>query len=181
MKAVTVTLALIASYLSYGQASQSLSIGPDFGFPTNTFGDAKTGLGGSLEYNIKITGPLGAQFHIGYQSFTSKSNSSQEVTFLPIRLGLIAFVYQDLIFVSADAGTSHYYSPSTGTKQDGFTFGAGAGYRILINKNQFVQVSGYYNRHHFKKTQPFLQEYNYNWFNLRAAYGLSWGKKIRKE
>jgi hypothetical protein len=117
--------------------------------------------------------------HAGYISFTSKYDADSKITFLPIRLGLQAFVYEDLIFVFADAGTSHYYSPTSGTNQNGFTFGAGFGYRYLISSGQFLQLSGYYNLHNFKRKET-NQDYNYNWFSIRAAYGLSWGKGKKK-
>ncbi|HEX7906387.1 MAG TPA: hypothetical protein VF487_21080 [Chitinophagaceae bacterium] len=163
-------------HFSVGQIVHSISIGPDLGIPTESFGKANLGFGGSLEYNVKFSGPVGAQFHIGYQSFSNKIYSDQKVTFLPIRLGVIGFIYQDILFLNADAGISHYYSPSTGTNQNGFTFGAGGGSKLKLGSGQFIQVSAYYNLHHYDGLYA-GNGYNYNWFNIRAAYGLSWGKK----
>ncbi len=179
-KFIVLICALLFTIESFSQLSHSLSLGPDLGIPTESFGKANLGFGGSLEYNMIFSEKIGPQFHIAYQSFTNKIYSDQKVTFLPIRLGIVGFLYQDLIFVSADAGVSHYYSPSTGTKQNGFSFGAGAGYRLPLSSGQFIQASAYYNLHHFKG-QYASDGYNYNWFNIRAAYGISWGKKIRKE
>lgn len=162
------------------QTRHSVSLGPDLGIPTESFGKVNLGLGGSLEYNMVLKGKIGPQIHIGYQRFTSKVYSDHKVTFLPIRIGLIGFIYQDIFFVSADAGRSRYYSPTTDTEQNGFTFGIGAGSKLPLSGGQFMQVSVYFNRHHFEGEFP-GQEYNYNWFNIRAAYGISWGKKTEKE
>jgi hypothetical protein len=163
----------------FGQLTQSVSLGPDLGIPTKSFGKANLGIGCSLQYQVKFSGPVAIQLHIGYSSFTNKLYSEDKVSFLPVRIGAVYYLYQDVIFVSADAGVSRYYSPLTGTKQNGFTFGAGAGYRLLINNRQFVQLSGYYNLHYFKNAQA-NPGYNYNWFNIRAAYGFLWGKGNKK-
>jgi Outer membrane protein beta-barrel domain len=176
---ICVGLILVSGPL-FSQLTHSVSIGPDLGIPTPSLGKANIGFGGSLQYQIKFSPPLALQLHVGYISFTNKLYADDKVTFLPVRLGGVYYLYQDIIFVSADAGISHYYSPSTGTKQNGFTLGTGIGYRYPISNSQFVQVSGYYNLHNFKRAQS-SQDYNYNWFNVRAAYGLSCGKGKREK
>lgn len=163
----------------YSQASHSLHIGPHLGIPSNNLGNASLGFGGSVEYNLKFRGPIGGQFHLGYSRFSNKSISDQEVTFLPIRIGAIAYIYEEIFFINADAGISRYSSKSTGTKQSGFTLGIGTGYRQPLTGGQFVQFSAYFNLHHFEGATG-ARGYNYSWFNIRAAYGLSWGRKKLK-
>ena len=164
------------------QLTHSISLGPELSIPGKNFGKSNLGFGGSFEYMVKFNAPVGIQFHFGYSGFPNKFYSNSKISFLPVRLGLVGFIYQDLIFVSADAGISHYHSPSTVTDQNGFSFGAGGGYKLFFDpeKKQFVQLSAYFNMHNFRN-DTFGQNYNYGWFNIRAAYGLSWGKKIKTE
>lgn len=177
---IVALLILFCTERVYSQTGHSVSLGTDLGIPTESLGAAKLGFGGSLQYQLKFSDRIAAQLHIGYSGFSNKHDDNQKVSFLPVRLGAVAFIYQDIIFVSADAGVSHYHSPSTLTNQTGFSFGAGTGYRYLIGNGQFIQISGYYNMHNFKREDT-GQDYNYNWFNIRAAYGLSWGKGKKKE
>jgi hypothetical protein len=159
------------------QILQSISLGYDLGIPSKNFAtSSKLATGGSLQYQAKFNGPLGVQVHIGYSHFTNKAVSDEYVDFLPVRIGFIYFLYQDIIFVSADGGVSRY-SASSGTKQNGFTFGFGPGYKLYFNptSKQFVQFSAYYNLHHFYS--KYTGGYNYTWFNIRAAYGISFSKR----
>jgi hypothetical protein len=166
-------------FFSYSQNTHFVSIGPDLSIPSTNLGSANVSLGGSFQYQLKFNAPVAAQLHVGYAHFEDQFGG--KVSFLPVRAGLAGFLYQDLLFVSADAGFSKYHSPTTGTKQTGFSFGTGAGYRLPLSNKQFLQFSAYYNLHNFKN-DLFGQNYNYNWFNIRAAFGLAFGKgKATKE
>ena len=173
-----ITFYLICGVSLSAQITNSISLGPDFGIPGKRFGSgARLGIGGSLDYQLKLSVPVGLQIHAGYIKFSDKNYSDTWVSFVPIRLGIVGFIYQDLIFAFVDAGISHYHA-STTTKQNGFSFGLGGGYKLFFNpdKKQFVQLSAYYNLHNFKRDIT-SQNYNYTWFNIRAAYGLSFGKR----
>jgi len=160
----------------YCQPTQSVTFGIDYSITSANFGATKSGIGGSADYQIKFNAPVGLQFHIGYSHFKNKVLSNDVVNFLPVRAGVVGFLYQDVIFIFADAGISHY-SASSGTKQNGFSFGIGPGYKLYFNpdKKQFLQLSAYFNLHHFYSN--YSGGYNYTWFNIRAAYGLSFSKK----
>jgi len=176
MKRIIIFPYLLLGHFSYSQISHSISLGPDLALPSKNFGAIKTGIGGSIDYQVKFQGPIGAQLHIGYNHFKNKVVSNDFVNFLLVRAGIVGFIYQDIIFVAADAGISHY-SASTVTKQTGFSFGIGPGYKLFFNpeKKQFVQLSAYFNLHKFKS--PATGSYNYTWFNIRLAYGFSFSKK----
>jgi hypothetical protein len=165
----------------FSQVNHSISLGPDLGIPSKNFGTrAQIAVGGSFNYEAKFQIPVGIRFHIGYIKFSDEGITNSWVSFLPIRGGLAGYIYEDLIFVFVEAGVSRYRA-STTTKQNGFSFGGGVGYKLYFNldKKQFVQVSASYNLHNFK-TGQFGQDYNYTWFSIGAAYGISLGKKSNK-
>lgn len=164
----------------FGQIDHSISLGPDLSIPTESLGRANLGFGGSLQYQLKFSAPVAVQLHVGYSSFTNKVYSDQRVSFLPVRLGAVGFVYQDIFFVYADAGISQYHSKSGDPDRSGFSFGAGVGYKQSLDNGQFLQFSAYYNLNKFKRETPGYY-YKYNWFNIRAAYGLLWGKGRNRE
>ena len=176
-------LFLILIFLSnslFGQITHSINIGPDLGIPGKNISKVSSlGFGGSFEYVYKFSPKIGARLYTGFSRFNGKTYDGF-VAFWPIRAGIQAFIYEDVIFIYADGGISNY-SASTGTKQTGPSFGFGAGYRQFLSKHQFIQVSAYFNYHKFKKAL-FSQNYNYTWINFRVAYGLNWGRKsIQKE
>lgn len=158
------------------QITHSISIGPDLGLPAKSFGSESTlGIGVSLEYQAKFRAPIAIQVHVGYSHFSNKVLSNDKVSFLPVRIGLAGFVYKDLFFISADAGISHF-SASTETRQTGFSLGMGPGCKFYLNaeSKQFFQFSAYYNVHNYRqKSGGNSYNYNYTWFNVRAAYGFS--------
>jgi hypothetical protein len=157
-----------------GQTMQTISIGGDLSVPSSSLKSSSPSFGGSLQYLFKFNAPVGLQFHVGYNHF--KDALGGKVNFLPVRAGVVSYLYEDLLYVYADAGISHYQSPTTTTKQDGFSFGIGAGFRQELSRNNFLQFSAYYNLHNFKLPAT-GQNYNYTWFNVRAAYGFSFGRK----
>ena len=139
-------LCVLASSVLFGQPINSLSIGPDLALPANNFGaNATLGIGGSLEYQAISRGRIAAHVHAGYVHFSNKVVLEENISFVPIRIGIAALVYKDVFFVSGDVGVS-YASSSTGTKQLGFSVGVGPGYKFYLNagKKQFLQFSTYY-------------------------------------
>ena len=162
------------------QVTHSVSLGPDLGLPAKSFGSESTlGIGGSWNYQAKFKGPIGFQIHAGYIHFSNKVLSDDKVDFIPIRFGPVAYIYKDVFFIFADVGVSHF-SASTGTKQTGFSFGLGPGYNIYIGpeSKHFLQFSAYYNLHNYKhESGGNSYNYNYTWFNIRAAYGFSFSRK----
>lgn len=177
MKQLILSLLLFISFESISQNTHRFSIGPDLGLPSKgSFGSTvNVSIGGSVQYQVKFAAPFGLQVHAGYSHF---GDNYGKVSFLPVRAGVVGYLYQDLIYAYADAGASRYHSPTTGTTQTGFSFGAGAGYLLPIDATKFIQLSAYYNLHRFNyKNDPYGQDYNYNWFNVRAAFGFSLGKR----
>lgn len=173
-------ISILFSFNSLSQNNHSLSIGSDLSIPSkNTLGrNTSVSLGGSIQYQLKFNAPIGLQAHIGYNHFTDGLGG--KVNFLPIRGGIVGFIYKDLIYLYADAGISRYHSPTTTTTQNGFSFGSGGGYKLMFNNKQILQISAYFNLHNFRN-DIFGQNYNYEWFNIRAAYGFSFGKGKQKE
>jgi hypothetical protein len=174
MKKIFLFILLFGFYSSKSQVTHSISLGPDLGLPGKNFGsEATLGIGGSIEYQAKFRAPIAIHFHAGYSHFSNKVLSDDKVDFLPIRIGVAGFIYKDQLFISADAGVSHF-SASTGTNQTGFSFGIGPGFKFYLNpeSKQFLQLSAYYNLHNYdSKTSG--QNYSYTWFNIRVAYGFS--------
>jgi hypothetical protein len=175
-KTIILSLVLLKNLFICCQITHSLSIGPDLSIPAKNFGSESTlGIGGSLEYQAKFKGHIGLQLHVGYSHFSNKVLSDDKVDFLPVRIGVIGFIYKDQLFISADAGISHF-AASTGTKQIGFSFGIGPGYKFYFSpeSKHFLQFSAYYNLHNYQhESGGNSYNYNYTWFNIRAAYGFS--------
>lgn len=182
MKLLFLSLLLFISFASFSQITHRFTIGPDLGLPAKkSFGSTvNVSIGGSVQYQLKFAAPVGLQLHAGYSHF---ADNYGKVSFLPIRAGVVGYLYQDLIYAYVDAGASRYHSPTTGTTQTGFSFGAGAGYRLPIDETKFVQLSAYYNLHRFNYKDDLLgRDFNYNWFNVRAAIGfLTGGRKTSHE
>ena len=86
------------------QVTHSVNIGPSVGLPGKNLKAAKTGWGGELDYTAKFALPIGAHIHIGYTHFTNKNFTDEQLSFMPVRAGLTGFIFQDQIFVTADAG-----------------------------------------------------------------------------
>lgn len=164
--------------LIYAQKRNFISMGPDISLPSTNLKGTSVSIGGSFQYQIKFNAPVALQLHAGYSHF--KDGFGGKVNFLPIRAGVVGYLYQDILYVYTDAGISHYQSPTTTTKQNGFSFGFGGGYRQKLGVSQFLQFSTYYNLHNFKLAAT-SQNYNYTWFNIRAAYGFSFGRKSKKD
>ena len=170
---VVICVLFVINYLQ-GQVSHSLSIGPDLGLGANFGKSSKASIGGSIEYVAKFSDIFGIRLSSGYNKFKGKVYDDF-VSFLPVRAGVQAFVYEDLIFVFTEAGIANYKA-STGTEKTGPSFDIGAGYRLPIANSQFVQLSAYFNFYRYKGDPP-GGDFNYTWFNFRVAYGLSFGKK----
>ena len=156
------------------QTTHSISIGPDLGLGANFGKSSKASIGGSLEYVTRFNDKIGIRLAGGYNKFKG-SYYDDYVSFLPVRIGVHAFLSQDVIFSFAEAGIANYKA-STGTKKTGPSFGIGAGYRQAIADNQFIQFSAIFNLYRYKGNSP-AGSFNYTWFNFRVAYGFSFGKK----
>jgi hypothetical protein len=157
-----------------GQVTHSVTLGPDLGLGANFGNSSKASLGGSIEYVAKLNSIIGIRLSGGYNKFKGKYYEDY-VSFLPIRAGIQAFLYQDLLFAFMEGGIANYKA-STGTEKTGPSFSIGAGYRQAIAENQFIQFSTYFNYNKYKGDPP-GGNLNYTWFNFRVAYGLSFGKK----
>jgi len=173
---IILTLNLVISLSLLSQITHTISFGPDLGLPSKNFGsETSLGIGGSLEYQFKFNAPVGLQLHAGYNHFPSKLTSNDNINFFPLRAGIVGFVYHDIMFISADFGISYFDEPGVEDyTKSGFSYGVGAGYKIYVNpdKKQFLQLTAYYNSHKYKDDR-WGQNYNYTWFNIRAAYGFS--------
>lgn len=177
-KLVLFILTLSIGKSLFSQVTHSLTIGPDLGLGANFGKAAKASVGGSVEYVAKISSKLGIRLSSGYNKFNDKYDDGW-VSFLPFRAGIQGFIYEDLIFVFGEAGIANYKA-STGTNKTGPSFAIGAGYRLPIANSQFIQLSSYFNFYRYKGDPP-GGDFNYTWFNFRAAYGLSFRKKNKSE
>lgn len=173
---------IFLSVTSFSQLTHSLSLGPELAIPGKNMSGANIGFGGSLQYQLKFSEKIGIQLHGGYNQFTGKSSSSGKIDFLSARVGLVGYLYEDVIFVSADAGVSRFHANTTGTKKNGFSLGIGGGYRFLIGPTQFAQLSVSYIPNSFRYSQSGQSYTNkYDWFGIRAAVGLNFGKRRSTE
>jgi len=164
----------LAVIFTFSQVTHSISLGPDVGLGSNFGKSSKASLGGSIEYVAKLSDIFGIRLSAGYNKFKGKVYDDY-VSFLPIRAGVQAFVFEDVIFFFIEGGVAKFKA-STGTEKTGPSFDIGAGYRVPLTYNQFIQLSGYFNYYRYKGDPP-GGDLNYTWFNFRVAYGLSFGKK----
>ncbi len=169
----TLLLALI-SRISSSQIVHSFTLGPTLGLGANFSKSSKASLGGSIDYVAKFSSVIGVRVSAGYNKFKGKVYDDY-VSFLPIRGGVQAFLAEDLIFIYGEGGVAKFKA-STGTEKTGPSFSFGAGRRQPIGSNHFIQLSVYFNYYKYKGDPP-GGDLNYTWFNFRAAYGLSFGKK----
>jgi hypothetical protein len=184
MKKILISLFLLMCIYSVSaQVTHSISIGPELSIPIKNFGsETPTSIGGSVDYQLKFNAPFALQAHIGFNRFKGALVGTR-LNFLPVRIGVVGYLYKDILFVSANAGVSFYNSPNGGLPaQTGLGFGAGGGYRQPLNNNKFIQLSGYYNLHKYKGN-PYgtAIEYDFTWFNIRLAYGLSFGRSNKEK
>lgn len=176
---VILIITFMNSVKTYCQISHYFSAGPEVSFPGKRLGsNTPASLGGSFQYQLKFNAPLAIQLHAGFNHFTDALGG--KVNFTPVRAGLVGYVYKDIFFADICAGISHFKATPSGITKDGFSFGLGGGYRQMFGNSQFVQVSFAYNSHNYKNA-TYSQDYNYTWFNVRAAYGFSFGGKKEKK
>jgi hypothetical protein len=154
-----------------GQVTHSISLGPNLGLGANFGNSAKASIGGNFEYVAKFSQVIGARVSIAYNKFRDKADEQRYVSFLPVRAGVQAFIYQDIFFVYAEGGIATYKSSNPDPALTKFSWSLGTGYRQPLAQNQFLQFSAWFN---YFKHNPNL---TYTWFNFGVAYGLSFGKK----
>jgi hypothetical protein len=152
------------------QVTHSITLGPDLGIGANFGKSSKASIGGTLEYVAKFSPVVGIRLSGGYNRFNGKFYDDH-VSFLRARAGFQAHLYQDIFFVFAEGGIATFKSSNPDPALTKFSWAAGAGYRQPLNKGQFLQFSAWFN---YFRHNPNL---TYTWFNFRAAYGLSFGKK----
>ncbi len=149
-------------------AQSSIFLGPQLGLASNFSRSSNIGFGASVEYINRFSQQIGFRGTVGYNYFKGKYFNNH-VSFLPVRIGLQSFLSTN-VFVLADAGIVAYNDNNNDSKT-GFSYSVGAGYNIPLDTKKFVQLSANYN---FFRYASYL---NYTWFNFRAAYSLSWGKR----
>lgn len=164
----------LASKLLISQTTHSLTIGPDLGLGANFGKSSKASIGGSIEYVAKFSSVIGVRVSAGYNKFKGKVYNDY-VSFLPIRAGVQAFIYQDIFFIYTEGGIATYKSSNPDPALTKFSWAIGTGYRQSLNNSQFLQFSAWFN---YFRHNPNL---TYTWFNFRAAYGFSFGKKNKLE
>lgn len=169
---------LLARDFLYSQVNHSISLGPDLGVGANFGKSSKASIGGSIEYVAKFSDKIGIRVSGGYNKFKGKYYDDY-VSFLPIRAGVQAFLYEDLIYLYGEGGVTKFKA-STGTEKTGPSFSFGVGDRLPIGANQFIQLSVYFNYYKYKGDPP-GGDLNYTWFNFRAAYGFSLSRKSTVE
>jgi hypothetical protein len=162
--------------LTFSQLNHTISLGPDLGIAANFGKSSKLSLGGSVEYALNFAPKVGIRLHAGYNKFKGKI-FDEYVSFLPVRAGVQGFIYQDIFFAFAEGGIATYKSSNPTPALTKFSWAAGLGYNQYIDqkRKQLIQTSVYFN---YFKHNTYL---NYTWFNIRVAYGLSFGRKQAKE
>ena len=177
MKRITPLILLLFLFTKSGisQGMHSITIGPDLGLGSNFGKTSKVSIGGSIEYVARLNEIFGIRLAGGYNRFNGKTYDGY-VSFLPLRTGLQYFLYRDIFYMHTDIGIARY-SASSGTKKTGPYLAIGAGFRQSLLNDQFIQFSSYFNFYKLSVDPP-GDDLNYTWFNLRVAYGFSFGKKI---
>ncbi|MEO6071504.1 MAG: hypothetical protein ABIN57_04215 [Chitinophagaceae bacterium] len=128
----------------------------------------KVGFGLSAEYFAKLFPHGGIKGYAAINRFTQTNNGGTAL-FFPVRVGYQHFLYSDNLFVFGETG---FASARIENKvQTGFSMAAGGGYKINMPQATLMQLSLFYNYHHFK-INP-----NVQWITLRAAYGIKYGKR----
>src|SRR5688572_23336030 len=89
---------LCSNCISFSQTNHFISLGPSIGVGANFGKSSKASIGGSLDYVLKFSAIFGLKLSGGYNKFNGKYYDDY-VSFLPVRAGLQAFLYEDLIFV----------------------------------------------------------------------------------
>jgi hypothetical protein len=176
MRHCLIFISLFYSSISRSQNTNLLSVGLDLAIPSGTISNSNLGFGGSLQYQLKFSAPIAIQLNADYLLFGNKSYSGEKLHFFPVRLGLAGFLYRDILFVAVDGGISHFHSTASGSNLIGYTVNGGIGYMYTIGNNQFMQMNLYYAVNHFK-SKTSNSNLRYNWFTIRASYGLSFGKR----
>jgi hypothetical protein len=141
--------------------------------------NAKFGFGGSAAGYIRVLNKAngGIRIYVAYDWFKNHDLANDDAKFFPVRIGYQHFLYQNAIFLFADAGIMrHMFSSGT---YSGFCYGIGGGYNIDLQQKNFVQISAYYNHPQFTYSDQYsnTEVLNYSYFTIRIAYGLEFGKK----
>lgn len=170
MKPVLLIILISCSLSAFGQVLHSISLGPNLGVGANFGKSSKASFGGSIEYVAKFSDMFAVRVSGAYNKFKG-SYYDDYVSFLPIRAGGQAFIYQDIIFLYAEGGIATYKSSNPDPALTKFSWAVGTGYRQALTNSQFLQFSAWFN---YFKHNPHL---NYTWFNFSVAYGLAFGKK----
>jgi hypothetical protein len=152
------------------KGQNAISIGLDVSSsPSNR--STSLGIGGSVEYNKSISEKLGGRLYCGYNYFKSNSTDSH-ISFLPIRVGIEYFLNK-LLFLYVESGVANYNSDAANNWY--FSYAFGTGYTVPFGlKNNFAKISLFFNSVRIAKIS------STNWFTLRFAYGLNFGKKSLK-
>jgi hypothetical protein len=180
---------LVLSGTAWTQSS--FTVGPTVSSGTKLFPlNGRTGLGVSLEYAAPLSKQGSIRLYAGYDRFEHNFKgidarvlqdsivkmgiNGYDVSFVPLRVGYMHFLLTNAAFVYVEAGVSHLFTPykdwSTYHSNKLFTYAIGTGYSFTVQQSRLVQVSFFYNHNR-------LNEYsNRNYFSLRAAYGLRFGK-----
>ena len=175
MKKIITILSCFVGMSGNGQVIHSISVGPVFGVGANFGKSSNLSVGGSIEYIARFSSAVGIRLSGGYNRFNGKYFDDY-VSFLAGRAGLHVFVYQDLLFVFAEAGIATYKSSNPDPALTRFSWAAGAGYYLYLGeKKHSLQMSAFFN---YFRHNPNL---TYTWIDIRAAYCFSWGDKKKQK
>lgn len=165
-------------FLIQAGAQKSIAFGIHGNAGNRAF-DANGGYGAGISFLIPA-GPDGAiRLYSGYDRFPKAvgligNDTDLPSSFLSWRAGYQRWLYSDNVFVYADAGVSTLFHQ--GSNSTGFSYAAGAGYKLNLPKSKLLQFTLSYQRSR-------IDDVSYAWLSLGAAYGIKFGtrKSFRRD
>lgn len=154
MKKLFVVLAvLVCVSLTQAQSKFLLGAGLNVNIPSGTFGDfAGTGIGGTVQGELKFTDNISGTATVGYISYGGKDFGFFKYTYslIPVVAG-VKYYMQPNFYLNGDLGlysfsldteTPGFGKASTSTSE--FGIGLGAGYVIPISPKASLDFTGKY-------------------------------------
>lgn len=183
MKKVSCLL-LVLFACSTGKAQHSVNLGLSIGdLVSYPLRPDPLVVGVSMEYDKRVFYRTHLRLSTGLEITDPKLDEDNmilmnwpynEYLVVPVRAGLQHLVYRNKMFVFAESGVAIGSFPNayfdgyetralTGIK-GGFSYAAGAGYRLALKSQKYLQGSLSFNRNHYR-------DFRFSWINLRLAYG----------
>jgi hypothetical protein len=186
-----ICVCILSSILGKAYSQNSINAGLNLsagvqGFNENANG--KRGLGGSIGYVHNFWKQGGIRASAGFDWFDYRQPENmpdqiwldnfrqhplnfQDITFVPVRLGLQQSILADRVCLFADAGIARL-KPSRLKARNVFSYSLGAGYRLPFKRDQYMQLSISYNYNSSYKYNKVKVLSDHNYLSFTIAYGL---------